>query len=119
MLEQTGRRRRGCSNRRFLDGVKEDMKVVGVREDAEDRVRWRQMTRCGDSCKGKAKRKRRYTVNHDKVHCTHIRTNNFQYSRFGDVPMHTQQYSVVLNLNTCRIFMCRTKCTEPWSIVQP
>ena len=29
--------------------VKEDMKLVGVREkDAEDRVRWRQMIRCDD-----------------------------------------------------------------------
>lgn len=28
---------------------REDMKVVGVRkEDAEDKVRWRQLIRCGD-----------------------------------------------------------------------
>ena len=33
-----------------MDVVKEDMKVVGVREeDAEDRVRWRQPIRCGDN----------------------------------------------------------------------
>ena len=32
-----------------MDVRKEDMKLVGVREeDAEDRVIWRQMTRCGD-----------------------------------------------------------------------
>ena len=32
-----------------MDGVKEDMKLVGVREEeAEDRVRWGQMIRCGD-----------------------------------------------------------------------
>ncbi|XP_077407522.1 uncharacterized protein LOC144038707 [Vanacampus margaritifer] len=35
--------------RRFMDVVKEDMKEVGVRvEDAEDRVRWRQLLCCGD-----------------------------------------------------------------------
>ena len=33
-----------------MDVVKEEMKLVGVREeDAEDRVRWRKMIRCGDS----------------------------------------------------------------------
>ncbi|TWW79412.1 hypothetical protein D4764_10G0004420 [Takifugu flavidus] len=34
-----GRRPRGRPKRRFMDGVKEDMKVVGVREeDAEDKL---------------------------------------------------------------------------------
>ncbi|KAF3697472.1 hypothetical protein EXN66_Car013152 [Channa argus] len=49
-LELPGRRSRGRAKRRFMDVVREDMKLVGVREeDAEDRVRWRQMIRCGDS----------------------------------------------------------------------
>ncbi|XP_016321114.1 uncharacterized protein LOC107672441 isoform X3 [Sinocyclocheilus anshuiensis] len=49
-LELPGRRPRGRPKRRFMDVVKEDMKVVGLREeDAEgDRARWRQMIRCGD-----------------------------------------------------------------------
>ena len=35
---------------RFMDIVKEDMKLVGVKEEgAEDRVRWRQMSRCGNN----------------------------------------------------------------------
>ena len=41
-LELPGRRPRGRPKRRFMDVVKEDMKLVGVRdEDEEDRVRWR------------------------------------------------------------------------------
>lgn len=48
-FELPGRRPRGRPRRRFMDVVKEDMKVVGAREeDAEDRVRWRQLIRCGD-----------------------------------------------------------------------
>ncbi|KAF7669317.1 hypothetical protein LDENG_00206530, partial [Lucifuga dentata] len=48
-LELPGRRPRGRPKRKFMDVVKEDMKLVGVREEeAEDRVRWRQMIRCGD-----------------------------------------------------------------------
>ena len=44
-LELPGRR----PKRRFMDVVKEGMKLAGVREeDAEDRVRWGQMIRCGD-----------------------------------------------------------------------
>lgn len=36
-----GRRPKGRPKRRFVDGVKEDMKVVGVtKEDAEDKVMW-------------------------------------------------------------------------------
>ena len=32
-----------------MDAVKDDMNLVGMREkDAEDKVRWRQMFRCGD-----------------------------------------------------------------------
>ena len=48
-FELPGRRPRGRPKRRFMDVVKVDMKVVGVREeDAEDRVRWRSLIRCGD-----------------------------------------------------------------------
>ena len=40
---------RGRPKRIFVNVVKEEMKLVDVREDeAEDRVRWRQMTHCGD-----------------------------------------------------------------------
>ena len=41
-----------------MDIVKENMKIVGVREDdAEDRVRWRQMICCGDYFREKKKGK--------------------------------------------------------------
>lgn len=43
------RRPGGRPKRRLIDGVKEDMKVTGVREeDAEDRVIWRPLFHCGD-----------------------------------------------------------------------
>lgn len=44
-LELADRRPRGRAMRSFIDAVKENMKLVGVRvEDAEDeRVRWMQM----------------------------------------------------------------------------
>ncbi|KAK3571406.1 hypothetical protein QTP86_010698 [Hemibagrus guttatus] len=44
-----GRRQRGRPKRRYMDGMNEDMKLVGASvEDAEDRDRWREMIRCGD-----------------------------------------------------------------------
>ncbi|KAK3545925.1 hypothetical protein QTP70_016972, partial [Hemibagrus guttatus] len=44
-----GRRQRGRPKRRYMDGINEDMKLVGASvEDAEDRDRWREMIRCGD-----------------------------------------------------------------------
>ena len=44
-----GRRSRGRTKRRFMDVVKEDIKLFGVREDdVEDRVRWRWMINCDD-----------------------------------------------------------------------
>ena len=47
-LELLSRRPRGRPKRRFMDVVKEDMKVVGVKEEeAEDSVRWRQIILCG------------------------------------------------------------------------
>ena len=57
-LELPGGRPRGRPERRFMDVVKEDMKVVSVKEEtAEDRARWRQLIRRGDSCTEKTKRK--------------------------------------------------------------
>ncbi|KAI5085502.1 hypothetical protein C0J45_2268, partial [Silurus meridionalis] len=48
-MEPPGRRKRGSPRRRFMDVVREDMQVVGVKEaDVEDRVVWRRMIRCGD-----------------------------------------------------------------------
>ena len=48
-LELPGKRSRGRPKRRFMDVVREDIKVVGVRgEDTENRVRWRKLIRCGD-----------------------------------------------------------------------
>jgi len=44
-----GKRRRGRPKRRYMDEVKEDMEEVGaVEEDAEDRMRWKRLIRCGD-----------------------------------------------------------------------
>ncbi|KAL7841080.1 hypothetical protein SRHO_G00247710 [Serrasalmus rhombeus] len=48
-MELPGRRRRGRPQRRFMDVVKVDMEMVGVKvEEAVDRARWRQMIRCGN-----------------------------------------------------------------------
>ena len=48
-MELPGRRPRGQPKRRFMDAMKEDMKLAGVREEiAEDRARWKQMIRCDD-----------------------------------------------------------------------
>ena len=62
-LEAPGRRSRGRPKRRFMDAVKEDMSLVGVREeDAEDSqmeaddLLWQPL-------KGKAERKRRRLLN--------------------------------------------------------
>ncbi|KAK3555713.1 hypothetical protein QTP86_029004, partial [Hemibagrus guttatus] len=46
-MELPGRRQRGRPKRRYMDGINEDMKLVGASvEDAEDRDRWREMIRC-------------------------------------------------------------------------
>ncbi|KAK3511407.1 hypothetical protein QTP70_007333 [Hemibagrus guttatus] len=48
-MELPGRRQRGRPKRRYMDGINDDMKLVGASvEDAEDRERWREMIRCGD-----------------------------------------------------------------------
>ncbi|KAK3545792.1 hypothetical protein QTP70_013128, partial [Hemibagrus guttatus] len=48
-MELPGRRQRGRPKRRYMDGINEDMKLVGASvEDAEDRYGWREMIRCGD-----------------------------------------------------------------------
>ncbi|KAK3557122.1 hypothetical protein QTP70_024640, partial [Hemibagrus guttatus] len=45
-MKLPGRRQRGRPKRRYMDGINEDMKLVGARvEDAEDRDRWREMIR--------------------------------------------------------------------------
>ncbi|KAK3558446.1 hypothetical protein QTP86_018105, partial [Hemibagrus guttatus] len=47
-MELPGRRQRGRPKRRYMDGINEDMKLVGASvEDAEDRDRWREMIHCG------------------------------------------------------------------------
>jgi hypothetical protein len=47
ILELPGKRARGRPKKQFMDVVKEDMKVEGVRgEEVEDMVRWRQMICC-------------------------------------------------------------------------
>ena len=47
-LKLPGRRPRGRPKRTCMDVVKEDLKLVGVREeDPKDRARWRQMIHCG------------------------------------------------------------------------
>ena len=53
-LEPPDKRPRGSPKKRFMDVLKEDTKLVGVKEDnaEEDRVRWRQRICCGDP-KGK------------------------------------------------------------------
>ncbi|KAI5606473.1 hypothetical protein C0J50_1972, partial [Silurus asotus] len=48
-MEPPERRKRGRPRRRFVDVVREDMQVVGLKEaDVKDRGVWRRMTRCGD-----------------------------------------------------------------------
>ncbi|KAK3507513.1 hypothetical protein QTP70_028066 [Hemibagrus guttatus] len=48
-MELPGRRQRGRPKRRYMDGINEDMKLVGASvEDAEDRDRWREMIRWKD-----------------------------------------------------------------------
>ncbi|KAK3543382.1 hypothetical protein QTP70_018404, partial [Hemibagrus guttatus] len=43
-MELPGRRKRGRPKRRYMDGINEDMKLVGASvEDAEDRDKWREM----------------------------------------------------------------------------
>ena len=49
-IEIPGKRTRGRLWRWWNDNIKEDMKKAGVsEEEAEDRVRWRTVTRCCDS----------------------------------------------------------------------
>ena len=48
-MELPGRRQSVGSKRRFVDVVREDLQIVGVREeDVEDRERLRTMIGCGD-----------------------------------------------------------------------
>ncbi|KAK3537600.1 hypothetical protein QTP70_016993, partial [Hemibagrus guttatus] len=62
-MELPGRRQRGRPKRRYMDGINEDMKLVGASvEDAEDRDRWREMIRCGAS-EGKSRKKKKNDAN--------------------------------------------------------
>ncbi|KAK3552031.1 hypothetical protein QTP70_031579 [Hemibagrus guttatus] len=46
-MELPGRRQRGRPKRRYMDGINEDMKLVGASvEDVEDMDRWREMIHC-------------------------------------------------------------------------
>ena len=48
-MQLPGKRQRGRPMRRYIDAVREDMQVVGVRvEDAENRLKWKAVIRCGD-----------------------------------------------------------------------
>ena len=48
-LELPGKRRRGRPQTRFMDVVREDMRVVGVSDkDMASRRNWRLRIRCGD-----------------------------------------------------------------------
>ena len=47
-MELLGRRRRGSPKRRFMDAVREDIQVVGVRvEDTARRLKWKAVIRSG------------------------------------------------------------------------
>ena len=46
-MELPGARRRGRPKRRFMEAVREDMQVGGVREeDTENRLKWETIIRC-------------------------------------------------------------------------
>ena len=48
-MELPSRRTRGRPKRSFMDAVKEDMQVVGVRaEDTKNRLKWKIVIRCGN-----------------------------------------------------------------------
>ncbi|KAK3518089.1 hypothetical protein QTP70_033314, partial [Hemibagrus guttatus] len=62
-MELPGRRQRGRAKRRYMDGINEDMKLVGATvEDAEDRDRWREMIRCGDPSREKPKEEEEWKI---------------------------------------------------------
>ena len=49
-MELPGSRLRGRPKRRYMDAVKKDMQVVGVRvEDSEDRLKWKAVIRCDNT----------------------------------------------------------------------
>ena len=48
-MELPGRRKRGRPKRKFMDAVKEDMRIAGVTDNIVwDRLEWRKKIRCGD-----------------------------------------------------------------------
>ena len=51
-MELPSRRRRGNAKRRFMDAVKEDIQVVGIRvEDTKKRLEWKTVIRLGKAVK--------------------------------------------------------------------
>ena len=49
-MEPPGKRKRGRPKRRFMDALKDDMKVAGlVEEDIQNRNEWRENIRCYDT----------------------------------------------------------------------
>ena len=59
-MELPGRRRRGRPKRRFMDVVKEDMQVVGVRvEDTKNMLKWKTVIRCGNAWKGTSRKEKK------------------------------------------------------------
>ena len=48
-MELPGRRKRGRPKRRYMDVVKEDMRIAAVTDDAVgDREKWKKRIRCGN-----------------------------------------------------------------------
>ena len=48
-MELPVKRQRGRPKSRYMDVVKEDIQVVGVREkDTENRLKWKAVIRCGN-----------------------------------------------------------------------
>lgn len=45
-MELAGRRRRGRLKRRFMEAAMQEVELLGVGK--EDRIRWRQMSGCGE-----------------------------------------------------------------------
>ena len=59
-MELPGRRPRCRPKRRYMDAVKEDMPVVGVRvEDTKNRVKWKMVIRCGNPWKGTSRKEKK------------------------------------------------------------
>ena len=87
-MELPGRRQRDRPKRRYMDAVKEDMQVVGVRiEDTENRVKWKTVICCGNPEKGKAVRRRRrrspFAIKHERgcLFSAFLRSQRYRFFR--------------------------------------